>query len=29
MNFTEIVQDMVPDALDRLQLITGKPPEPS
>jgi type VI secretion system protein ImpA len=29
MNFTEIVKDMVPDALDRLELITGKPPEPS
>jgi len=29
MSFSEIVKDMVPDALDRLELITGKPPEPS
>lgn len=29
MSFTEIVKDMVPDALDRLELITGKPPDTS
>jgi type VI secretion system protein ImpA len=28
MSFTDIVKDMVPDALERVELITGKLPEP-